>query len=95
MVCSKVLTLSRPFNSGSEGAAEHSNDRMSEREATDHGNMWIPSSSEPEDFGDAEGGDADGKWDVEIIGEEVAMNGWGRKPDIRYVASRAPVVVRC
>ena len=57
-----------------------------EPEATaDHGKMWVASSSESEDFGDAQGADLNGKWDVEIVGEEVAMNGWGKKPDIRYV----------
>ncbi|KAG5353292.1 hypothetical protein C0989_008510 [Termitomyces sp. Mn162] len=63
-----------------------SDDQVSEPEATDHGEMWVPSSSEPEDFRDAEGANPDGNWDVEIIGEEVAMNGWGKKPDIRYEA---------
>ncbi|KAG6865274.1 hypothetical protein C0991_004013, partial [Blastosporella zonata] len=48
--------------------------------------IWLPSDSEEESFGDAEGGDIDGKWAVEIIGEEVAMNGCGKKPDIRYEA---------
>ncbi|KAG6820452.1 hypothetical protein H0H93_000206 [Arthromyces matolae] len=49
--------------------------------------MWEPSSSESEDFGEAEGGDENGQWDVEIIGEEVAMWGSGKKPDIRYEAA--------
>ncbi|KAG6861171.1 hypothetical protein C0995_002978 [Termitomyces sp. Mi166 len=76
----------RPSNRASKEEPTDSDDQASEPEATDHGEMWVPSSSESEDFGDAEGADVDGMWDVEIIGEEVAMNGWGKKPDIRYVA---------
>ncbi|KAG6813743.1 hypothetical protein H0H92_007695 [Tricholoma furcatifolium] len=43
--------------------------------------MWDPSSTEEEDW-DAD----DGPWEAEIIGEEVAMHGWGKQPDIRYKA---------
>ncbi|KAG6817367.1 hypothetical protein H0H87_009554 [Tephrocybe sp. NHM501043] len=59
---------------------------LSDAEANDRHEIWVPSSSEEENFEDAEGGNEDGKWDVEIIDEEVTMNGWGKTPDIRYKA---------
>ncbi|KAF5381719.1 hypothetical protein D9615_005625 [Tricholomella constricta] len=64
-------------DSMSSGAEESSSSSEEDR-----GPLWIASDTESESFSDAEGGDEDGKWAVEIIGEEVDGQG-----NVRYEAA--------
>ncbi|KAG6908280.1 hypothetical protein DXG01_005381 [Tephrocybe rancida] len=65
-------------------------DLSPEPDEGDERDMWVPSESEAESFGNADGADEDGTWPVEIISEEVAMNGWGKEPVLKYEYTAGP-----